>query len=111
MPGARSRARRGAAPPLALRLPGGIRLFDLARRNALWLLLLIPGLMGWAWRGHRLRQRGWLLLGQARRLRGDGALGWIAAVACLVVALAQPRWGRVPAPPLPPGRDVVLVVD
>ena len=42
-------------------------------------------------------------------MRGDGTIAWIGAIACLIVALAQPRWGRVPAPPLPPGRDVVLV--
>ena len=38
-------------------------------------------------------------------------MAWVGAIACLVVALAQPRWGRAPAPPLPPGHDVVLVVD
>ena len=50
-------------------------------------------------------------LGQGGQLRGDGAIAWLAAIACLILALAQPRWGRVPTPPLPPGRDVVLLVD
>ena len=29
----------------------------------------------------------------------------------MIFALAQPRWGRLPAPPLAPGHDVVLLVD
>jgi Ca-activated chloride channel family protein len=84
---------------------------DLAQRSALWLLLLIPCLLAWVRRGRRIRAEQWSLLGQGGRLRGDGSLGWIAAIACLIFALAQPRWGRIPAPPLPPGRDVVLLVD
>jgi Ca-activated chloride channel family protein len=84
---------------------------DLAQRNYLWLLLLVPGLLAWARHGRRARERHWSLLGQGGRLRGDGALLWIVAIACLIFALAQPRWGRVPAPPLPPGRDVVLLID
>jgi Ca-activated chloride channel homolog len=35
----------------------------------------------------------------------------MASLACLVVALAQPRWGSSIAPPSPPGHDVVLVID
>jgi len=35
----------------------------------------------------------------------------MASLACLIVALAQPRWGRSIAPPSPPGHDVVLLVD
>jgi Ca-activated chloride channel family protein len=38
-------------------------------------------------------------------------VGWLAAITCLVVALAQPRWGRALTPPLPPGHDVVFLVD
>src|SRR5262249_46982723 len=45
------------------------------------------------------------------RLRPDGATGWLLAVVCLILALAQPRWGRGAGPPLPPGHDVVLLVD
>ncbi|MEO8942382.1 MAG: VWA domain-containing protein [Isosphaeraceae bacterium] len=29
----------------------------------------------------------------------------------LVLALAQPRWGLLPVSPLPPGQDVVIVID
>jgi Ca-activated chloride channel family protein len=84
---------------------------DLAHQGYLWLFTLLPLLMAWVVRGRRRRSRDWSALGQGGRLRGDGAAGWLAAIACLVVALTQPRWGRVPSPPLPPGRDVVVLVD
>ena len=84
---------------------------DLAQRNLLWLLLFVPCLLAWVTRGARRRARQWAALGQGGRIRGDGSGGWLAAIACLIVALAQPRWGRSPAPPLPPGRDLVLLVD
>ena len=32
-------------------------------------------------------------------------------MACLIVALMQPRWGRLPGSGLPPGHDVVLLMD
>ena len=35
----------------------------------------------------------------------------MASVACVIVAMAQPRWGRLAASLLPPGHDVVLLVD
>jgi Ca-activated chloride channel homolog len=35
----------------------------------------------------------------------------IAAVVFLILALAQPRFGRLSGPPLPPGQDVVLLID
>jgi Ca-activated chloride channel homolog len=41
----------------------------------------------------------------------DGTSLLIGCVACLIVAIAQPRWGRLPAPPVPPGHDVVLMID
>ena len=70
----------------------------------------LPPLLAMAVRCRR-RAEQWVALGQGGRLRGDGAIGWLAAIACLIVALAQPRWGWVKPPPLPPGRDVVLLVD
>ncbi len=84
---------------------------DLAHRNHLWLLMLLPPLLALAGRCARRRAGQWVSLGQGGRMRGDGAIAWIGAIACLIVALAQPRWGRIPAPPLPPGRDVVLLMD
>ena len=35
----------------------------------------------------------------------------LLSVACVIIAMAQPRWGRLSASPLPPGHDVVLLVD
>ena len=82
-----------------------------ANPDNLWLLIVLAPLAGWMARGRRRRLRDWDALGQSGRPRGDGPLGWLGATICLVVALAQPRWGRVLGPPLPPGRDVVLLVD
>src|SRR6185437_9839580 len=36
---------------------------------------------------------------------------WLGAMVCLVLALAQPRWGRSAIGPMPPGHDVILAVD
>ena len=41
----------------------------------------------------------------------DGTFFIVASVACVIVAMAQPRWGRLAASLLPPGHDVVLLVD
>ena len=82
-----------------------------ANPEYLWLLVVLAPLAGWMARGRRRRLRDWDALGQSGRPRGDGSLGWLGAIVCLVVALAQPRWGRVLGPPLPPGHDVVLLVD
>jgi len=54
---------------------------------------------------------GWRSLAQRGRAPRDGALHVVACLTCLIVALAQPRWGRLTAPPLPPGHDVVLTID
>jgi Ca-activated chloride channel family protein len=37
-------------------------------------------------------------------------LWWLGSVTCLIVALAQPRWGRLAGAP-PPGHDAILLVD
>lgn len=86
-------------------------MIDFARPAALWLLTLAPPLAAWVALGSWRRSAGWYALGQSSRLRRDGGWGWFVAILCLVVALAQPRWGRGSAPPLPPGHDVVLLVD
>ncbi len=78
-----------------------------------WLWLLLPWLLTLAWsiRGRRRRETHWKALGQGGRPPGDGALGGMIATFLLIVALTQPRWGRDPESALPPGRDVVLLVD
>ena len=83
----------------------------LANPEWLWLLLVVPLLVVWAAVGRSRRRRDWAALGQVGRPAGDGAWGWIAAALCLIVALAQPRWGWSARVPLPPGHDVVLTLD
>src|SRR5258707_15146968 len=82
-----------------------------AQPKSLWLLVTLPLLLAWVVRGLLRRSRDWALLGQGSRLRRDGSLGWLAAILCLILALAQPRWGRGSIPPLPPGHDIVFLVD
>jgi Ca-activated chloride channel family protein len=77
----------------------------------LWLLVIVPMLAAWAVRAQGRRVRDWAALGQGGQPGGDSGWGWLAAVACLIVALAQPRWGRDVGEALPPGHDVVLLVD
>src|SRR4051794_7411371 len=72
---------------------------------------MVPMLAAWVAWGRRRRRRDWAALGQRGRPAGDGARGGLGAIVCLVVSLAQPRWGRSAGPPLPPGHDVVLAVD
>ena len=81
------------------------------RPDLLWLLLLIPVLGLYALRGRRLRARAWVELAQRGKVPGHRSMTMIAAVALLILALAQPRFGRLIGPPLPPGQDVVLLVD
>ena len=73
--------------------------------------MILPGLMLWSIRGRSRRARGWRALAQRGRAPRDGTVLLIGCVACLIVAIAQPRWGRLAAPPVPPGHDVVLMVD
>ena len=82
-----------------------------SRPDRLWWLLALPILAAWVARGQRLRRRAWDALGLGGRPVGDGAWFWLAAIGILIVAVAQPRWGRSSGPPLPPGQDVVLLVD
>src|SRR5512135_245529 len=84
---------------------------DFAHPERLWLLSLVPVLVIWVRRGRRRRLWGWVALGQRGGPAGDGALRWLGAITCLIVALGQPRWGRSEAPPLPPGHDVILAGD
>ncbi|MEJ7637059.1 MAG: VWA domain-containing protein [Singulisphaera sp.] len=89
----------------------GVQGMYFANPECLWLLAVLAPLAGWIARGRRRRLRDWDALGQSGRPRGDGSLGWLGATVLLVVATAQPRWGRVQGPPSPPGHDVALLVD
>ena len=40
----------------------------------------------------------------------EGAVWWLATIACLILAIAQPKWGRM-GPRPDPGHDVVLLID
>jgi Ca-activated chloride channel homolog len=82
-----------------------------AHPELLWLLMILPGSALWAMRGWRGRIRGWQALAQRGRPPKDGTRLLIACYACLILAMAQPRWGHLSAPPVPPGHDVVLLVD
>jgi len=82
-----------------------------AHPEQLWLLLILPIQIVWAVRGRFLRRRSWSGLAQRGRAPSDGILGWIGCAACLIVAMAQPRWGHEQSRPLPPGHDVVLAID
>jgi Ca-activated chloride channel family protein len=84
---------------------------SLGRPEFLWLLLLIPLLGLHALRGRLLREKSWAALAQRGRLPGNRSTSMIAALAFLFLALAQPRFGRLASPALPPGQDVVLLVD
>jgi Ca-activated chloride channel homolog len=77
----------------------------------LWLLLILPGMIIWAIRGRIQRRRDWQALAQRGRVPRDGTFLIVGCVACVIIAMAQPRWGRLAASPLPPGHDVVLLVD
>jgi Ca-activated chloride channel homolog len=82
-----------------------------AHPDRLWLLLGLLPLAGWVLRGSRRRVREWSELGQSGRPPGDGSWAWFVSTVLVVLALAQPRWGRVLGPDVPTGHDVVLLVD
>jgi Ca-activated chloride channel family protein len=82
-----------------------------AHPERLWLVTILPGLIFWAVRGRMRRARDWRALAQRGRVPRDGTGLTVVSIALVIVGLAQPRWGRLAAPPLPPGHDVVLLVD
>jgi Ca-activated chloride channel family protein len=84
---------------------------DLSRPECLWLLVPWLLLLAWAIRGRRRRVRHWKELGQSGSPPGDGAIGGLLSALLLILSLCQPRWGRDPNAALPPGRDVVLMID
>jgi Ca-activated chloride channel family protein len=81
------------------------------RPEWLWLLLLPCGLLVWLVRGRRLRQSSWRTLTQRGTVPGLRSPSMLVAAILLILALAQPRFGPLLAQKLPPGQDVVLLVD
>ena len=82
-----------------------------ARPELLWLLTVLVPLSIWTIRGRWSRRRRWQSLAQRGRPVRDGTRGIVAAITCLIIALAQPRWGDLPKETLPPGHDLVLMID
>lgn len=81
-----------------------------AHPEYLLLTALLPGLH---WLVGRGRIRGWRQLARwtSSTRVASSPLPWsVLALGLLAVALAQPRWGRLENP-VPPGHDVILVVD
>ena len=81
------------------------------RPEFLWLLLLLASLTGWALFDRRRRVRRWRELAQRGRILGARGFTLLAAAFLVVLAIARPRFGPVIGPPLPPGHDVVLLID
>ncbi len=82
-----------------------------ASPHFLWLLLLVLGSGLWTVHGQRLRARSWRLLAQRGKVPNLRALSMLLAAVFLILALARPRFGSIIGPPLPPGHDVVLLID
>jgi Ca-activated chloride channel family protein len=80
-------------------------------QERLWLAIGLIPMAVWLVRGARLRSREWKELGQSGRPAGDGSWGWLVAMALVIVALGQPRWGRILGHDAPPGHDVAVVID
>jgi Ca-activated chloride channel family protein len=84
---------------------------DLENPRILWLLLALPPLALWAWRGARRRERDWRTLGQWGRAPGGRSIGVLIAWTLVVLALSRPRIGLEPPETIGPGQDVVLAFD
>lgn len=84
---------------------------DLSRPRALLLMVLVPALILLARWSRSRRATDWASLGASGRPPGRRSGAWIIVFAALVAALSGPRLGRVSGSDLPPGHDVVLLVD
>lgn len=84
---------------------------NFASPDFLWLFLLVLVSSLWVIRGQRLRARSWRLLAQRGKVPNLRSLSLLLAAVFLILALARPRFGSIIGPPLPPGHDVVLLID
>jgi Ca-activated chloride channel family protein len=83
---------------------------DFAHPERLFYLLCLLPIALSVWSAGRRRRADWAALARVTRPPKNRGWNWIAAIAFLCTALAQPRWGRL-AEQTPPGHDVVLLVD
>lgn len=94
---------------------------DVGMLHGLWLLVALAGLMVYASRRRRQALRAFVEAGLLARLGGSSvpdparrvlkAALVLAAVGCLVLALARPAWDAAPEEVVQRGRDVVFLLD
>jgi Ca-activated chloride channel homolog len=82
-----------------------------AHPERLWLLLGLLPMAAWVTRGSRKRREDWGAMGQSGSPLGDGSWSRLASMILVILALGQPRWGRMLGHDAPAGHDVVLLVD
>ena len=84
---------------------------DFARPWALILMVIVPMAIVAARADRAQRSLAWVKLGRSERVPGWPWGRWIGVFVLFIVALAGPRIGRSPEEDLPPGHDVVLLID
>jgi len=97
----------------------GIHLYNINMLYLLWLLPLVAGLFIYAARRRQAALREFIAQGMLDRLPAPirrGVMFWqgcliIAALACLIIALARPAWNRKDVVIKRSGRDVVFLLD
>lgn len=91
--------------------PGSLEPLEFAQPLWFWCFAVVPMVGVTVLLAARRRRSDWKALAQSGRSPSDGGAAWLLAMSVFIVALAQPRWGREPAVPLPPGRDLILAID
>ena len=86
-------------------------MIQFAHFERLWLLALLPCFSLMALLGRRRGNREWRSLGQNGRLKSRRTALWLAAGACLILAVAEPRWGFSSSNRSEKGRNVAIAVD
>jgi Ca-activated chloride channel family protein len=81
------------------------------RPEAFWLLLPMFLLVVWLVRSRRWRSQSWRTLAQRGWPPHLRTASMLAAAVLLIAAMARPRFGLSLGSPLPPGQDLVLLVD